>query len=244
VSANGFSAFTYQPNAAMVAAGGGGRIRTNRDNYSTTFNGLDLTLTKRLSNRWMGRVAFSWNDWVENFDGTAIGSLGSPTRSETEPLVNGGQVALLSGGSGKASFYSSVKWQLYANGLWQGPWGVDLSGALFARQGGPYPIVIRTSAGSDGTPNALATPNVDTNRYDNLYNLDLRLAKTFKFGGAGLTLSAEWFNVLNNDLVLSRWRQANSAAFVDTAAGATQGLGRIEEVISPSIFRFGARFSF
>jgi hypothetical protein len=244
VSANGYTAFTYQPNAALISAGGGGRIRTNFPGYTTTFNGLDLTLTKRLANRWMGRVAFSWNDWVENWDGQPTQSGLSPTRTETSPLVDGGQVSLLSGGSGKASFYSSVKWQLYANALWQGPWGLDLSGALFARQGGPYPIDIRTSAGQDGTVNALATPEVDTNRYDTLFNLDLRLAKTFKFGGAGLTLSAEWFNVLNNDLVLSRYRYANSSAFTDATAGAESGLGRIEEVISPSIFRFGARFSF
>ncbi|MGE0454563.1 MAG: carboxypeptidase regulatory-like domain-containing protein [Vicinamibacteria bacterium] len=245
VTANGFTARTYSPIAALVAAGGGGRIRTNREGYSTSFNGVELTLTKRLSNRWMSRVAFSFNDWTEDFEGTATQFNGSPGRVETDPLVSGGQVALLSGGSGKASFYSSVKWQVYANALYQGPLGLDFSTAIFGRQGGPYPIDVRLSAGQDGTVNALATPEVDTNRYDNLWNIDLRLAKTFKLGGGtGLTLSAEWFNVMNTDLVLSRYRYANSSAFVDGAGGASSGLGRIEEVISPSIFRFGARFSF
>jgi len=245
VTGNGFTSRTYAPNAALVSAGSGGRIRTNREGYTTSYNGIELTLTKRLSNRWMSRVAFSYNDWTEDFDGTPTTFLGNPGPTETDPLVGGGQVALLSGGSGKASFYSSFKWQLYANALWQGPWGLDLSGALFARQGGMYPIDIRTGAGQDGTLNALATPAADTNRYDDLFNLDLRLAKTFKLGGGtGLTLSAEWFNVMNTDLVLSRYRFANSSAFVDTTAGAESGLGRIEEVISPSIFRFGARFTF
>jgi len=245
VTANGFTARGYAPNAALVTAGSGGRIRTNRAGYSTSFNGLELTLTKRLSNRWMSRVAFSFNDWTESFDGTPTTFTGNPGRTETDPLISGGQVALLSGGSGKASFYSSVKWQLYANALYQGPWGLDFSTAIFGRQGGPYPVDVRTSFGQDGTLNALATPEVDTTRYDDLWNIDLRLAKTFKLGGsAGLTLSAEWFNVMNNDLVLSRYRYANSSAFVDTAGGAESGLGRIEEVISPSIFRFGARFTF
>ncbi len=245
VSANGFTGQTYQPNASLITAGSGGRIRTNYPDYTTTFNGLELTLTKRLSNRWMSRVAFSWNDWVENWGGTPVQGNNSPGRTETTPLVDGGQVALLSGGSGKASFYSSVKWQVYANALWQGPWGLDLSGALFGRQGGPYPIDIRTSAGQDGTANALAVPEVDTNRYDDIWNLDLRLAKTFKFTkGSGLTLAAEWFNVLNTGYTLSRYRYANSTAFVDTAGGAEPGLGRIEEIISPSIFRLGVRFFF
>jgi hypothetical protein len=34
----------------------------NRPGYSTTYNGVEFTMSKRLSNRWMSRVAFSWND--------------------------------------------------------------------------------------------------------------------------------------------------------------------------------------
>ena len=50
--------------------------------------------------------------------------------------------------------------------------------------------------------------------------------------------------MFNNDLVLSRWRYPDGAAFTDMAGGATAGVGRIEEIMSPRIFRFGARFSF
>jgi len=245
VTANGFTANTYSPIGALVTAGSGGRIRTNRAGYTTSFSGLEFTLTKRLSNRWMTRVAFSWNDWTESFDGTPTTFLGSPGRTETDPLVDGGQVALLSGGSGKASFYSSTKWQVYANGLYQLGAGFDLSASLFGRQGGAYPIDIRTGAGQDGTLNAIATPEVDTNRYSDIWNLDLRLAKTFKFGrDLGLTLSAEWFNVFNTSYVLSRYRYSNSSAFTTASQGAEPGLGRIEEIIAPGIFRFGARISF
>jgi hypothetical protein len=245
VSANGFTQSTYSPNSALISAGSGGRIRTNRNGYSTTFNGLEFTLTKRLSSRWMTRVAFSFNDWVEHFDGTPTTYYGNPGPTETDPLVDGGQVALLSGGSGKASFYSSTKWQLYANGLYQIGGGFDLSASLFGRQGGAYPIDIRTGAGQDGTLNALATPTVDTNRYSNIWNLDLRLAKTFKFGqSGGMTLSAEWFNVFNTSYTLSRYRYANSSSFTNTSQGAEPGLGRIEEIIAPGIFRIGARLFF
>ena len=46
--------------------------------------------------------------------------------------------------------------------------------------------------------------------------------------------------------MLSRSRFANAGAFVNTSQGAvpSEGLGRIEEILVPSIFRFGARFSF
>jgi hypothetical protein len=44
--------------------------------------------------------------------------------------------------------------------------------------------------------------------------------------------------------VLSRSRFANASAFTNTSQGAEPGVGRIEELISPRIFRFGARLSF
>jgi hypothetical protein len=202
-------------------------------------------MTKRLSNRWMSRVAFSWNNWTEDWSGTPTTFLGNPGPTETDPLVPGGQVSLLSGGSGKASFYSSVKWQFYANALWQGPWGLDLSGNVFGRQGGPYPIDVRISAGGDGTLSALATPEVDTKRYPDIWDLNLRLAKTLKFGkGSGVTLSAEWFNVFNSGTVLSRYRYANSSSFTNTSQGAENGIGRIEEILAPGVFRLGARLFF
>jgi hypothetical protein len=91
---------------------------------------------------------------------------------------------------------------------------------------------VRLSGGGDGTLSVLATPEVDTKRYPNVFNLDMRLAKTVKVGRAGLTLSGEAFNVLNNDVVLSQFRW-NGATF-----------GRIEEIIAPRTFRVGARFQF
>jgi hypothetical protein len=81
---------------------------------------------------------------------------------------------------------------------------------------------------------ALATPTVDENRYDNVWNLDFRLSRNAKIGSkVTLTPSVELFNALNNDVVLSKARNAGSATF-----------GRIEEVISPRVLRIGARLSF
>ena len=236
VSANGYTAFTWSPNAALVAAGLGGRINTNRPDYGTHYSGFELTLNKRLSNKWMGRVAASYNNWTYALSGSSlVNGNGNPTRLQGDSLVDGDQVGFLSGGSGKGNiFYTSFKWQVYANALYQMPWGFDLSGALWGRQGSLQPIYIRTGAGSDGSLNAIATPTNDTQRYDNLWNLDLRLAKNFRFGSQSrVTLAAEWFNIMNNGLVLDIQRQANTSAY-----------NRINEVMSPSIFRFSATLGF
>lgn len=232
-TANGFTAFTYSPNSALVAAGKSGRLTTNRADYKTKYNGLELTLNKRLSNKWMSRIAFTYANWTHN--STAVGANGNPTSLQNDSLVDGDSVALLSGGSGKGNiFYTSYKWQIYANALYQLPWGLDISGAAWGRQGSIQPIYLRLSSGSDGSLNALATPTSDSQRFNNLWDFDARLAKSFKFGKqASFTLAGEWYNVANSGVVLDIQRQANTSSY-----------HRINEVLSPSIFRVSATFSF
>jgi hypothetical protein len=95
-------------------------------------------------------------------------------------------------------------------------------------------VLLNIAAGRDGTIRVAATPTVDSERYGNVRDFDLRLAKTFRFGKqACFTLAGEWFNVANSGQVLIRIRQANSSAY-----------SRIDEVLNPSIFRLGATFGF
>ena len=234
VTSNGYTGFTYSPNAALVTAGRGGNLLTNRNDYDTSYKGLELTLNKRLSNKWMARVAFTLADWTQNV-GAAVGDNGNPTKRQNDNLVDGDQVALLSSGSGKGQlYYTGQKWQFYGNALYQLPLGIDVSGALWGRQGGLKPVFLNVAAGNDGTLAVAATETVESERYGNVWNFDLRLAKTFRFGKqAYFTAAAEWFNVANSGQVLIRIRQANSSAY-----------NRVDEVLNPSIFRLGATFGF
>ena len=235
-----YTGFTYSPPAALVDAGAGGFVATNRVNYKTHYKGFELTLNKRLTNKWMSRVALTYADWTRTYPGAtdsnghAIPQYGNPTSVQNESWVEGDQVGIIGGGSGKANFYTSFKWQVYANALYQGPWGLDLSAALFGRQGGLAPRFLRISAGRDGTQNTLGIPTIDGVRYDNVWDFDLRLAKTFKFGKKPyLTLAGEWFNVANSGVPLVRIRQTDSSSY-----------NRIDEVLSPSIFRVSGTFGF
>ncbi len=240
LSARGYTVSRYTAPQALANAGGNGRYRTNFDGYSRTYNGFELTAKKRMSGKWAANLALSYNNWTEDYgdnNRVEIGLAnqtggGNPSPTDTSPLVDGGVVSILSGGSGKASFYSSFKWQVYADALVNLPVGLSFSTALFGRQGGIYPINITTSLGADGSQRVLAGA-ADNTRYDDLWNLDLRLAWNSKIGRVTVTPALELFNALNNDLVLSRARNANSAT-----------LGRVEEVISPRILRIGARVSF
>lgn len=229
-----YSVQTYSPNAAQVTAGGNGRYDNNLPGYSNVFKGLEFTMNKRMSGKWGGKIAASLNDWTEHYDGTPVNNtFGGPTRTDTSPNVNGGAVSIVSGGSGKASFYSSFKWQIYTNVIYKLPASFDVSAAIFGRQGGSFPVSISTAAGRNGTVRALATPEVDQTRYDNLWNVDFRLARNTKIGRVTLTPALVLFNAFNNDVVLSRARNAGSSTF-----------NRIEEVISPRILQLSARISF
>jgi hypothetical protein len=209
----------------------GGALLNNLDVYSRTYNGAELSLVKRLSNKWMGRVAFTFNDWKQHYEPQAIQQ---PNRTDLEPNEDSAMV-LRSSGSGKL-FYQNAKWQVAANGLYLLPAGFEIAGSVFGRQGYPNPIYLTLGTGGlDGNLRILADgTQIDDNRFPNLWNVDLRLAKSIKFGGrSNLTLSAEMFNVLNSSTELKRIGDASASSF-----------GRLDEILAPRIVRFGAKFGF
>lgn len=225
----------FAPNEAAIAANGNGRELTNYEGYSTTYNGLELSVIKRMSNRWMMRAAFAWNNPREHYD-VARNLLGNPTRYESSSLVDGGVLAPRSAGSGTGDVFVHGKWQLNVNGAYDLGRGFEVAGNLFARQGNPYPIFQSASLGRDGTLRVLVSPELDTFRFDDIWNLDLRLAKNLTLDRLNVQLVGDLFNVLNANPVLNR--QRNIANMTSTS------FGQITQVLSPRILRFGVRVGF
>ena len=163
-----------------MAAVGGGRLLTNFDGYSTTFNGIEVSMNKRMSNRWMMRLAGgvqqpdrSTTTWrsrsTEN---------GNPTRSDIFPLINGGQWAPRSAGSGSGDVFVNQRWNFNVNGAYQLPWDMEVAGNLFGKQGTPYPYFRQRGARPRRHgAHPRSTSELDAIRFDNLWNLDLRWAK-------------------------------------------------------------------
>jgi len=242
-SGNNRNAVVFAPNAAKIDATGGGRILENRPDYHSQYQGLELTMTKRLSKKWMARIAFSLNDWQEFLDGP--GAVQNPTRTDSTnsasfgngtlsgAQVDGGQIAPRSSGSGKGDIFYNARWQLNANGFYQLPAGFEVGANLFGRQGYVQPLIFQVSAGGDGNVRALATPGLDDVRYPNLWDLDLRIAKTITVSKVRFLLSGDLFNALNAGTVLAQNRNLASGAF-----------RTINEIISPRILRVGAKFQF
>ncbi len=226
---------TYIPDANKVAAVGGGRLYTNYDGYVTMFNGLEFAVNKRMSNRWMMRLGAAWNNPTEDYDqNPPVNNLGNPTRLDEYPLVSGGQLAPRSSGSGSGDIFVNQKWNFNLNGAYQLGWDMEVAGNLFGKQGTPFPIYRNAALGRDGSRRVLLTPELDTDRFPSLWDLDLRWAKTARFGGRGnLQFIADLFNVFNSATEINRVRNAGATNFRALTSN-----------LSPRILRFGLRVGF
>ena len=224
----------FIPDAAKVAATGGGRHLTNYEGYATTFSGLEVAVNKRMSDGWMMRLAAAWNNPTEDYDmGVAVDQSGNPTRTDTFPLISGGQWAPRSAGSGSGDVFVNQRWSFNLNGAYQLPWAMEVAGNLFGKQGTPYPYFRNATLGRQGSVRVLINDELDSVRFDNLWNLDLRWSKSAHYNRANLQFIADLFNVLNSNTEITRERNAASPNF--------QVLG---SNLSPRIVRFGVRVGF
>jgi hypothetical protein len=216
----------------------------NRPDYRQTYSGIELAATKRLANRWMLRANVTYNDWTQH---AGINSVYDPTpRIQTTAPANqawclgvcNGPVVERSAGSGafKDVFINS-KWSTNVTGVYQLPLDFSIGASLTARQG--YPKVWRDEVSVDNGVDDVVLNKIGSVRFPNVYEFDLRAAKDFRFMDRfGLTLSADLFNVGNQRTVLQR----ETLILADESPNPAGN--QIEELQSPRIWRFGARFTF
>ena len=227
-------------------------VITNRPDYSQTYNGFEVTATKRMSNNWMLRVNASYNDYTEDCGDNSFANptTGLPSTGIVNgaaayggpPACIGGQIAPQSAGSGAfGNVFLSSRYNANVAGLYAAPWGINIGANLLYRQG--YPNVLRDAvSGLRGGTATVALENVGDRRFDNVYQLDLRVAKDVRILSlATITLSVDVFNATNQRTVLQR----NGAIFnnAGTDAAAPQGM-RITEMQAPRVYRFGGKLTF
>jgi carboxypeptidase family protein/TonB-dependent receptor-like protein len=229
-----YSIPTFVPNAGKVTAGGSGFLLTNWNGYSTDYHGVEVSAVKRLSNRWMGRVGVSINDAREHYTASAMyDTNGNPTRTITEPLVDGGQFAPQSTGNGSGNVYINAKWQFNANAMYQAPYGVEVAANVFGRQGYPFPLFRIQALGADSQTNVLVTPQIDSFRYPDVWNTDLRVARGFKLQAVSVRFIGDLFNAFNANTALVRNNNVLSPSF-----------NALAQNLSPRIFRVGVVVGF
>ncbi len=224
-------------------------ILTNANDYKTSYNGVDIAIRKRMSNNFMLNGGLTLQRQKANYDGgdslafyIGDGGLSGqvfPFDPTNLPFLNDQAYAFAPGGSGKSGVYPYSEWQLKLSGVYQFPW--DISVGAFARYQQGYPFVLFGTVGDQSLAPSLGTGNhlilvepFGSRRFDNIFTLDLQFEKGIDFGNYGrLALSANLFNVTNDNTIIRRLRSVNSAS-----------LNRIDELISPRALRIGARYSF
>jgi len=230
-----YSVPTYVANGAKVVAGGLGFLTTTVPGYYTDYNGIEVAVLKRLSNHWMGRVGFAYDNAREHFSDPAgrYDTNGNPTPTFAEPLIDGGQYApVTSASSGSGSVFVNAKWQFNANGMYVAPKDIELSANVFGRQGYPYPLFRSQTLGGESLT-VLVTPAIDYFRYDNVWDTDARVARTFNLHGKRLRVMGDVFNLFNANTVLVRNNNILSTTF-----------NQVVQNLSPRIVRFGVEIGF
>ena len=117
--------------------------------------------------------------------------------------------------------------------MYQAPLGIEVAANVFGRQGFPFPLFRTQALGADTGLSVLVTPLIDTFRYDNVWDTDMRVARTFKLRAVSLRVMGDVFNVANANTVLIRNNNVLSTAF-----------NTIAQNVSPRIFRLGVTVGF
>jgi len=226
----------YYALRADRAPRGNGTLTANREGYHQTFHGIEVAATKRLANRWMSRVGFSWNDHKEYFDDPSK-SIVDPTPVSADPRINGATVTFPTAGSGKSQIYLTLpKYQLTANGFYQGPWGLNLGANFVLRQGYSEMFFANDVGTNDpvyNTKDVLVVGTPGKYRLPTVRSLDARVEKEVSFGRARVAFDVDVFNALNSGTVLGRKYDVEADTFND-----------ITEIMNPRIVRFGVRLQF
>lgn len=215
----------YEPTIAIPAP----YVYTNQPDRHRDYNGFELTLNKRLSNRWMAFGSFAYNDSRDFWDSPA--AYEDPTLI---PFLHDAQYAPEAGGSGIDNVFINAKWLVKLQGMYTLPlWNINVAGAYQGRQGYPFPQAIRTPSRANraGTIDVPLDP-YGVVRHPNLHYADFKVEKSFTFGQVRLIPSMDIFNVGNVNTVLARRR-------LQAAANAN----RISGIVAPRVIRFGVRIN-
>jgi hypothetical protein len=219
----GLSAPYFQVCAGCSRPSGVGSITVTNPNYRT-YSGVDITATKRYSNRWQMSTSLTLQNNPSFFPSDSASFL-DPTG---EVFQNG--------------ISTIAKYVFKANGSYTFPWDITASTNLNINQGGTRTVSINgpgsVPGGTTGslTKNTLIVQNIDQFRFAPVKLLDAGLQKSIKLGGRNrrIKLMFDGFNLFNvNTIQAFASNNASVAAYINPST-----------IVPPRVFRVGAAFAF
>jgi hypothetical protein len=196
---------------------------TNPDDAFRRYRALELSATKRFSDRWMMQGSWVISKITGNINNTSnTGNSAEYDDPNQDPRFQ----PFREGRLGRDNTHiAKVLW------AYRALWNINVSGAYFYTTGGTYTRTVSYRLGQ-GTTALFAEPR-GSNRYDDQSKFDLKLEKRFSLGGAstiGVTL--ESFNLFN------------SGAVDDVAVTTGANFERPQSVVAPRTWRIGGVFRF
>ncbi len=208
------------------------QFRQNYPNRYDVYKAVQFVLTKRLSQKWMMDASFTLSDWKDHYKDDYI----DPQNIE---YYDGGVVAPESSGSGVRGIYVNSNWQFKFTGLYQLPFGVNISGTFVARQGYVMQTeVLVTRPGIGGENFVYGSPDgggkFGDERLPTFWMLNFRIEKIFNLGERSyIALAVDGFNLTNSAHSLKKQPRMDADNFLEDM-----------RILNPRVFRFGIRFNF
>jgi hypothetical protein len=205
-----------------------GNITMTNPEYQI-YQGVDITATKRYSNRWQMQTALTIQTNPNYFPEGSVTFI-NPTNREFRDGAS-----------------TIPRWNLKMNGSYTFPWDINASANFNAIEGasrtttinGPGAVYGGVNATGAATTISYTTLEVEprgTTRFDPVKLLDLGLQKSFRFGGSSrsVKLMFDAFNIFNVNTITS-------------FSSGNRSLGTYTQptvIIAPRVFRVGARLAF
>jgi hypothetical protein len=197
---------------------------TNPDSAFRRYRGVELSLNKRMSNRWQMQASWVISKITGNYNNTSSfgnsSEYDSPnTNPELQPYREG---RLTNDNTHIAKLLGSYR----------APWDVLVSGAFFYTSGQTYSRLVRTPGLTQGRLDMFIEPRGEQ-RYDDQPRFDLKVEKQFRMlGDRRLGLTFEGFNLFNDAAITSRTTRSGSTY------NTPQGLVQARRLRLGAVYRF------
>jgi hypothetical protein len=232
----GLSAIYYQVCNGCALPQGSAQIATTNPEYQT-YKGVDLTATKRYSNRWQAAVSVTIQDnpqffpaYSPTFFGITNGTANNPTGIE---YAHG--ISTISKYVTKVQGSYTFKWDIAASINFNWNQGANRGGTNGVQINGPGQVYGGTTGASISYSTLTVYP-LNKVRFGDLRLLDAGVQKTFRFRGGKnrIKLMLDGFNLTNDNTIQSYVSDNLSDPNHLAPAG----------IVPPRIFRIGATFNF
>jgi hypothetical protein len=209
-------------------------VGTYYTNYgSGTYNrymAVQLAMTKKFSNKWMADASFIYQDWKQYYDANETFNMTNFDYFNGAPYWSHSM-------RGMADVYVNSRWQVKVSGLYQLPWGINVSAFLSAQEGyilGNYQQSAKKLKGGSYQYLYESDKKFGDERLPAFWTLNLGVEKVFKLSDTSTaTLFVDAYNLTNNDTIMAKSAQFGTPSF-----------GLTTNTLNPGLFQFGVRVKF